>query len=125
MALPATVSLVRSGKPSSRLETKEEDFPNANEGRLVFRLTRWDFRNPRLPTKRSPATRRKGELFLINEGMALEALSQLDLSTSGRQILPHVNLHKMGGFCPPMGDVFKGSWARSLAWLAAAAPLTQ
>jgi len=32
--LPATVSLARSGKPSSRLETKKGDFPKSNVGKL-------------------------------------------------------------------------------------------
>jgi hypothetical protein len=34
MPLPATVSLVRSGNPSSRLETKKRDFPKSNVGKL-------------------------------------------------------------------------------------------
>ena len=34
MALPATVSLARSGNPSSRLETKKRDFPKSNVGKL-------------------------------------------------------------------------------------------
>ena len=34
MPLPATVSLARSGNPSSRLETKKRDFPKSNVGKL-------------------------------------------------------------------------------------------
>src|SRR5438445_6308239 len=34
MPLPATVSLVRSGNPSSRLETKKRGFPKSNVGKL-------------------------------------------------------------------------------------------
>jgi hypothetical protein len=34
MPLPATVSPARSGKPSSRLETKKRDFPKSNVGKL-------------------------------------------------------------------------------------------